>query len=172
MLCPTLCDPMLCRPPGSSVCGISRQECCRGLPFPSSGDLPDPGIKPVSPAWQAQFLPLNPTWEARRKCEKWKWKLLSPVQLFMTPCTVAHQALSPWNFPGKNTGLPGCHSLLRGIVPTQGLNLGPLHCRQILLSAHSRTYRWMLICIWSREGHQARLFWWRNDNQKDWCTTF
>ena len=28
----------------------------------------------------------------------------------------------PWVFPGKNTGV-GCHSLLRGIVPTQGLNL-------------------------------------------------
>ena len=33
----------------SSVHGIS-QECKRGLPFPSSGDLPDPGIEPGSPA--------------------------------------------------------------------------------------------------------------------------
>ena len=33
--------------------------------------------------------------------------------------------------PGKNTGV-GCHSLLQGIFPTQGLNLGLLHCRQIL----------------------------------------
>ena len=39
--------------------------------------------------------------------------------------------LCPWNSPGKNTGL-GCHSLLQGIFPTQGLNLGLLHCRQIL----------------------------------------
>ena len=30
--------------------------------------------------------------------------------------------------PGKNTGV-GCHSLLQGIFPTQGLNLGLLHCR-------------------------------------------
>ena len=162
---------MHCRPPGSSVCGISRQECCRGLPFPSSGDLPDPGIKPVSPAWQAQFLPLNHL-GSQKKVWKVKVKVTQSIQLFVTPWTVAHQALFPWNFPGKNTGLPGCHSLLPGIVPTQGLNLGPLHCRQILLSAHSRTYRWMLICIWNREGHQARLFWWRNDNKKDWCTTF
>ena len=37
----------------------------------------------------------------------------------------------PWNSPGKNTGV-GCHSLLQGIVPIQGLNLDLLHCRQIL----------------------------------------
>ena len=29
--------------------GFSRQECWSGLPFPSPGDLPDPGIKPGSP---------------------------------------------------------------------------------------------------------------------------
>ena len=39
--------------------------------------------------------------------------------------------LSPWNSPGKNTGVR-CHSLLQGIFPTQGWNLGLLHCRQIL----------------------------------------
>ena len=32
--------------------------------------------------------------------------------------------------PGKNTGV-GCHFLLQGIFPTQGSNLGLLHCRQI-----------------------------------------
>ena len=39
--------------------------------------------------------------------------------------------LFPWDFPGKNTGV-GCHFLLWGIFPTQGLNLGLLHCRRIL----------------------------------------
>ena len=37
--------------------GFSRQEYWSGLPFPSSGDLPAPGIKPRSPALQADFLP-------------------------------------------------------------------------------------------------------------------
>ena len=46
--CLTLCDPMDCRPPGSSV-EFSRQEYWSGLPFPSPGDLPNPGIKPRSP---------------------------------------------------------------------------------------------------------------------------
>ena len=39
--------------------------------------------------------------------------------------------LCPWNSPGKNTGV-GFHSLLQGMFLTQGLNLGLLHCRQLL----------------------------------------
>ena len=55
--CPTLGDPMDCSPPGSSVHGILRQEYWNGLPFTSPGDLPAPGIKPASPALQADALP-------------------------------------------------------------------------------------------------------------------
>ena len=36
---------------------FSRQECWSGLPFPSPGDLPDPGKEPESPALQADALP-------------------------------------------------------------------------------------------------------------------
>ena len=39
---------------------ISRQEYWRGLPFPSRGDLPDPGTKPRSPALQADALTSEP----------------------------------------------------------------------------------------------------------------
>ena len=37
--------------------GFPRQEYWSGLPFPSPGDLPDPGIEPKSPAMQADPLP-------------------------------------------------------------------------------------------------------------------
>ena len=40
--------------------GSSRQECWSGLPFPSPGDLPDPGIEPGSPALQADVLLSEP----------------------------------------------------------------------------------------------------------------
>ena len=49
--CPTLCDPMessLHQAPPSV--GFSRQEYWSGLPFPSPGNLPDPGIEPRSPS--------------------------------------------------------------------------------------------------------------------------
>ena len=39
---------------------FSKQECWSGLPFPSPGDLPDPGIEPGSPALQADALPSEP----------------------------------------------------------------------------------------------------------------
>ena len=51
--CLTLGDPVDCSPPGSSSVGLSRQECWSGWPFPSPGDLPDPGMEPRSPALQA-----------------------------------------------------------------------------------------------------------------------
>ena len=38
---------------------------------------------------------------------------------------------NPWNSPGQNTGVGSC-SLLQRIFPTQGSNVGLLHCRQIL----------------------------------------
>ena len=38
---------------------FSRQGCWSGLPFPSPGDLPNPGIEPGSPALQADSLPTN-----------------------------------------------------------------------------------------------------------------
>ena len=40
--------------------GFSRQEHWSGLPFPSPGDLPDPGIEPWSPAFQANALTSEP----------------------------------------------------------------------------------------------------------------
>ena len=39
--------------------GFPRQDYWSGLPFPSLGDLPDPGIKPTSPAWQMDSLQLS-----------------------------------------------------------------------------------------------------------------
>ena len=65
--------------------------------------------------------------------------LLSCVQLFATPWIPAHQLLCPWglsrqeywNGEKKNTRM-GRHVLLQGIFPTQGLNPGLPHCRQIL----------------------------------------
>ena len=40
--------------------GFSRQEDWSGLPFPSPGDLPDPGVKPTSPALAGGFFTTEP----------------------------------------------------------------------------------------------------------------
>ena len=44
----------------STSMGFSRQEYWSGLPFPSPGDLPDPGIEPGSPALEADALTSEP----------------------------------------------------------------------------------------------------------------
>ena len=56
-LCPTLVTPwtVACQAPLSM--GFSRQEYWSGSPFPSPGDLADPGIEPRSSALQADSLP-------------------------------------------------------------------------------------------------------------------
>ena len=74
---------------------FSRQEDWSGEPFPSPGDLPNPGIESRSPTLQADSLPAEPQGKP------------------------------------KKTGV-GSLSLLRGIFLPQKLNLGLLHCRQIL----------------------------------------
>ena len=64
--CPTLCDPLDCSPPGSSVHqGFSRQECWSGLLSPPPWDLLNPGIKPRSTALQADSLLSEPARKPR-----------------------------------------------------------------------------------------------------------
>ena len=54
--CPTLCDPIDCSPPGSSVHRVILQEHWSELLFLSPGDLSNPGIRPASPALAGRFF--------------------------------------------------------------------------------------------------------------------
>ena len=57
--------------------------------------------------------------------------------------------LCPRNSPGKNTRV-GSHSLLQGIFQTQGLNSGPLHCRQFLYHlSHQGSPYIIYIRVWN-----------------------
>ena len=55
--CPTLATPWTIALQAPLPMGFSRQEQWSGLPFPSPGDVPNPGIEPGSPALQADSLP-------------------------------------------------------------------------------------------------------------------
>ena len=59
-LCPTLCESMDFAHQSSLSMEFSRQEYWSGLPFPSLGDLSNPGIEPRFPAFQADSLPTVP----------------------------------------------------------------------------------------------------------------
>ena len=94
-------------------------------------------VKPHAPSLPSlsQDLPLVPS--SSSLYITWWWWWFSHTKLcpsLAIPWTVAWQDPLPWDFPGKNTR-GGCHFLLQGIFLTQRLNLGLLHCSQIL-------YRW------------------------------
>ena len=61
-LCTTLCSPMDYSPPGNSVNGILQARKLECVAMPSAGDLPNPGIKPVSltsPALAGRFFSIE-----------------------------------------------------------------------------------------------------------------
>ena len=59
--CPTLEIPRTVAHKSPLSMGFSREEYWSGLPFPSPGDLPNPGIEPMSPSLQADALPTELT---------------------------------------------------------------------------------------------------------------
>ena len=78
-----------------------------------------------------------PTWEAdAKKIAPSIHELPYFKNNFINVCGLL--GLCPWDSPGKNTGVD-CHGLLQGIFPTQGSNLGLLHC--VLCSNNWR--RWV-----------------------------
>ena len=101
--CPTLCDPMDCSPPGSSVHGIFQARVWSGLPFPPPGDRPDPRIEPTcltSPAFTGRFFTTSTTWGAKFEqtvsmasvTTSFQWSLKTPVSscysnLYISPST-------------------------------------------------------------------------------------
>ena len=64
--------------------GFSRQEYWSGLPFPSPGDLPNPGIKPGSPALQAEALPSEPPGKSPKLDKKYKKSIKKKKSIFYT----------------------------------------------------------------------------------------
>ena len=67
--CPTLCNPMAAARQAPLSVGFSRQECWSGLPCPPPGDLPNPGIEPMSlrpPVLTGRFFTTAASWEAPR----------------------------------------------------------------------------------------------------------
>ena len=145
-----------------------RQEYCSGLPFPSPGDLPDPGIKPRSPALHADALLSEPPGKPLPRLQLVKYVRLHTL-LRIHQCSSSHwqwkwsvtcslvsdslrpqgwkpaRLLCPWNFPGKNTGV-GNYSLLQWIFLTQGLNLHPPFAGKFFMVSHEGVLIHALAC--------------------------
>ena len=93
---------------------FSRQEYWSGYAFPSPGDFPNQGIKPTSPALQAESLLSEPPGKPCIPLSEYE----SESCLVMSDSLGPHGLYSPWNSPGQNTGV-GNHSLSRaaGVQP-------------------------------------------------------
>ena len=80
--CPTLCDPVDCSLPGFSIHEILQARILEWVPFPSPGDLPDPGIETGSPALEADALTYEPPGKPR--WDEWKCQGLQLERLVRT----------------------------------------------------------------------------------------
>ena len=87
--CLTLYHPMDCSPSDSSVHGVLQARIVEWQVIPSPGDLPNPGIKPRSPALQADSLPCESPGKPKYM---YVLSCFSRVQLCMTLWTAACQA--------------------------------------------------------------------------------
>ena len=91
--CPTLCDPLDCSPPGSSVHRIFQQEYWSGLPFPAPKDLLNPRTEPLSlesPELQADYLPTKATGKPNFPEEGMMWLvLMTEEQIFYKRCKIS-----------------------------------------------------------------------------------
>ena len=91
-------------PPCSSIHGISRQEYCSELSFPSLTDLPNPGIEPLSPALAGGFFITEPSGKPILFTSfQVYYQFSSVTQLCLTLC-------DPMNC--STPGLPVHHQLL------------------------------------------------------------
>ena len=128
-----------------AVCG-----CVLTTKAEMSGGNTDTGAHRTRPIWRlwntCQLLLWNPESKSESR---------SVVSNSLWP----HGLYSPWNSPGKNTGV-GSLSLLQGIFPTHGSNPGLLHCRQILYQLSNKGSQRIL--EWAAYPFSSRSSWLRN----------
>ena len=126
--CLTLCNPVDCSPPDSSVPGIPQARILDLVAISYCRGSSRPGIEPTSPALTGRVFTAVPPGKSVSenrfdKTEKSMYKFLHlDLLLLGLHWTVAQQALCPWDFPAKNTG-EGCHFLFNGIFPGPGIEL-------------------------------------------------
>ena len=148
--CPTLCDPMDCGPPGSSVHGILQARILEWVAIPFSRRSFQFRDQTQVSHIASRFFTIWATQEAKQKPYLLSNKNISAVKSeshsVMSASLQPHGLCSPWNFLGQNTEVGSC-SLLQGIFPTQGSNPGLPHCRWILYQLSYKGSPRILECV-------------------------
>ena len=142
-LCLTLCDPMVCRPPGSSVHGILQARTLEGVVISFAKRSSQPRdwncISCVSCTEGGLFTAEPLGKPIKQLCAV--LRCFSLVQFFMALWIIARQTPLSMRFPRQEYW--SCHFLLQGIFLIQWPNLHLLH------------YKWILCCWVIREAHKA-----------------
>ena len=144
-------------PLATQIMELSRPEYWSILPFCSRGNLPSTGIEPRSPTLQEDSLRAQPPGKPIVG-----WVTHVDKRLLLECCAVLCLVAHPVNFLQPHGLYPasllclwgfsrqeywrGCHALLQGFFPTQGLDPGLLYSRQILYQV-SHLGRWInVVC--------------------------
>ena len=98
-----------------------------GLYSPRNSLGQNTGVRSLSLLQWTAFCQTTLLWPVHLGWPHMAW----PSCSFMSNSLRPHGLYSPWNSPGQNIGVSSL-SLLQGIVPTQGLNPGLLHCKWVL----------------------------------------
>ena len=107
--CPTLCDPMDCSPPGSSVHGILQARILEWVTMPSSKGPSHPGIKPTSLSslsLAGGFFISRATWDPGVKCRGLRWVRWHPTPVLLPGKSQEQRSLlgcSPWGRSESDT---------------------------------------------------------------------
>ena len=122
----TLCNHMDCSPPDSSLQGILQARVLEWVVISSPGDLPNPGIEPVSPAFQADTLTSEPPGRGRVKAEEREKRQMKSTEskTDVSPhiCFVSMRKRGSVSAGGDDGFLPGLRFLLSCPVT---VDLGP-----------------------------------------------
>ena len=157
-LCLTLCDPVDCNLPGSSIHGILQARILEWIAISFSRDLPDPGIEPGSPALQADAqtrcevvwtfsgIPFFGDWN-----ENWPFPVLWPLLNFPNLLAYWVHTLTASSFRiwSSATG-----------IPSPPLALFIVTHLKACLTSHSRmsASRWVITPLWLSESLRSLLY--------------
>ena len=121
----------------SLVQGISQAKILEWVAISFSRGSSPPRVELQSPALQVVSLCTVPQGSPEGPCVLRVVAHSCPTLCDPMDCSLPGSSVHA-DSPGKNTGV-GCHGLLQGIFPTQELNWGLLHCRQILYQLSYQT---------------------------------
>ena len=137
---------------------IPRQEYWRRLPFPSSRDLPKPGIEPKSPAMTGRFFTTSATWERLLPLGKGVWKRLGGVKGLTWKDTAQSGSRFMWSETPQMEGVPCFQAGVgrgRGNSPLSGHAKEPVLGQWVTGAPESRqspggsTLPWAFCGLWN-----------------------